>query len=96
MQNSFFVLGVFYLCHGSCVSVDDQSVFLCVSQTQLSIQTSALGRCQDSLKESQEMVRNLEEIVARQREELHLGEMERRKLHNTIQELKVSSDESFL
>lgn len=57
-------------------------------QTQLSIQTSALGRCQDSLKESQEMVRNLEEIVARQREELHLGEMERRKLHNTIQELK--------
>ncbi|XP_056596951.1 kinesin-like protein KIFC1 isoform X2 [Triplophysa dalaica] len=57
-------------------------------QTQLSIQTSALGRCQDSLKENQEMVRNLEEIVAHQREELHFGEMERRKLHNTIQELK--------
>ncbi|XP_065142736.1 kinesin-like protein KIFC1 [Paramisgurnus dabryanus] len=57
-------------------------------QTQLSIQTSALGRCQDSLKESQEMVRNLEETVTRQREELHFGEMERRKLHNTIQELK--------
>ncbi|XP_051526610.1 carboxy-terminal kinesin 2-like isoform X1 [Myxocyprinus asiaticus] len=57
-------------------------------QTQLSIQTSALGRCQDSLKESQEIVRKLEETVARQREELHFGEMERRKLHNTIQELK--------
>ncbi|KAA0710064.1 Carboxy-terminal kinesin 2 XCTK2 [Triplophysa tibetana] len=57
-------------------------------QTQLSIQTSALGRSQDSLKENQDMVRNLEEIVAHQREELHFGEMERRKLHNTIQELK--------
>uniref|UniRef100_A0A8C1D573 Kinesin-like protein n=1 Tax=Cyprinus carpio carpio TaxID=630221 RepID=A0A8C1D573_CYPCA len=57
-------------------------------QTQLAIQTSALGRCQDSLKESQELARNLEETVAHQREELHLGEMERRKLHNTIQELK--------
>uniref|UniRef100_A0A8C1V9Y4 Kinesin-like protein n=1 Tax=Cyprinus carpio TaxID=7962 RepID=A0A8C1V9Y4_CYPCA len=49
---------------------------------------STLRQCQDSLKESQELVRNLEETVARQREELHLGEMERRKLHNTIQELK--------
>uniref|UniRef100_A0A8C2I165 Kinesin-like protein n=2 Tax=Cyprinus carpio TaxID=7962 RepID=A0A8C2I165_CYPCA len=57
-------------------------------KTQLAIQTSALGRCQDSLKESQELARNLEETVAHQREELHLGEMERRKLHNTIQELK--------
>ncbi|TRY76071.1 hypothetical protein DNTS_012286 [Danionella cerebrum] len=57
-------------------------------QTQLSIQTSGLSRCQDSLKESQEMVQNLEETVAHQREDLHLGEMERRKLHNTIQELK--------
>uniref|UniRef100_A0A672KHP2 Kinesin motor domain-containing protein n=1 Tax=Sinocyclocheilus grahami TaxID=75366 RepID=A0A672KHP2_SINGR len=57
-------------------------------QTQLAIQTSALGRCQDSLKESQELARNLEETVAHQREELHLGEMERRKLHNAIQELK--------
>ncbi|XP_073678240.1 kinesin-like protein KIFC1 [Garra rufa] len=57
-------------------------------QTQLAIQTSALRQCQSSLKESQELVRNLEETVANQREELHLGEMERRKLHNTIQELK--------
>uniref|UniRef100_A0A8C1D5A8 Kinesin-like protein n=1 Tax=Cyprinus carpio carpio TaxID=630221 RepID=A0A8C1D5A8_CYPCA len=57
-------------------------------QTQLAIQSSTLRQCQDSLKESQELVRNLEETVARQREELHLGEMERRKLHNTIQELK--------
>ncbi|KAI2653173.1 Carboxy-terminal kinesin 2 [Labeo rohita] len=57
-------------------------------QTQLAIQTSALRQCQSSLMESQELVRNLEETVARQKEELHLGEMERRKLHNTIQELK--------
>ncbi|TRY94785.1 hypothetical protein DNTS_035658 [Danionella cerebrum] len=64
---------------------------LCNVQTQLSIQTSALSRCQDSLKESQEMVQNLEETVAHQREDLHLGEMERRKLHNTIQELKATS-----
>ncbi|XP_016313077.1 carboxy-terminal kinesin 2-like [Sinocyclocheilus anshuiensis] len=61
---------------------------LCNIQTQLAIQTSALGRCQDHLKESQELAGNLEETVAHQREELHLGEMERRKLHNAIQELK--------
>ncbi|KAL6461117.1 hypothetical protein MHYP_G00310830 [Metynnis hypsauchen] len=57
-------------------------------QSQLSVQTSALGRCQDSLRESQETVKNLEQMVAQQQDDLHYGEMERRKLHNTIQELK--------
>ncbi|XP_076865679.1 kinesin-like protein KIFC1 isoform X2 [Brachyhypopomus gauderio] len=57
-------------------------------QSQLSIQTSALSRCQDSLQESRERVKSLEETMAHQQDELHYGEMERRKLHNTIQELK--------
>ncbi|KAI4898295.1 hypothetical protein NFI96_033501 [Prochilodus magdalenae] len=56
--------------------------------SQLSIQTSALGRCQDSLRDSQETVKSLEQTVARQQDDLHYAEMERRKLHNTIQELK--------
>ncbi|XP_053476620.1 carboxy-terminal kinesin 2-like isoform X1 [Ictalurus furcatus] len=57
-------------------------------QSQLSIQTSALAHCQDSLRVSQDTVKSLQELVARQQDELHCGEMERRKLHNTIQELK--------
>ncbi|XP_036371882.1 kinesin-like protein KIFC1 isoform X1 [Megalops cyprinoides] len=57
-------------------------------QTQLTVQGSVLSRCQTSLRETQETVRALEEKVAQQAEELHHGEMERRKLHNTIQELK--------
>ncbi|MCJ8730829.1 hypothetical protein PDJAM_G00188850 [Pangasius djambal] len=55
---------------------------------QVSIQTSALAHCQDSLRVCQDMVKSLQELVARQQDELHCGEMERRKLHNTIQELK--------
>ncbi|KPP56438.1 hypothetical protein Z043_125942, partial [Scleropages formosus] len=57
-------------------------------QTQLAVQGSILSRCQASLNEAQDMVRNLEEKVSHQSEELYRGEMERRKLHNTIQELK--------
>ncbi|XP_053476626.1 carboxy-terminal kinesin 2-like isoform X2 [Ictalurus furcatus] len=57
-------------------------------QSQLSIQTSALAHCEDSLRVSQDTVKSLQELVARQQDELHYGEMERRKLHNTIQELK--------
>uniref|UniRef100_A0A8C7P1A7 Kinesin-like protein n=1 Tax=Oncorhynchus mykiss TaxID=8022 RepID=A0A8C7P1A7_ONCMY len=41
-----------------------------------------------TLRETQDTVRNLEETVARQTDEIHCGEMERRELHNTIQELK--------
>ncbi|XP_041931652.1 kinesin-like protein KIFC1 isoform X3 [Alosa sapidissima] len=64
-------------------------------QSHLSMKSSALEqtqdtlhKTQDTLNETQEKVRELEEKVARQKEELHCGEMERRKLHNTIQELK--------
>ncbi|XP_035651171.1 kinesin-like protein KIFC1 isoform X1 [Oncorhynchus keta] len=57
-------------------------------QTQLSVQSSTLSRCQTTLRETQDTVRNLEETVARQTDEIHCGEMERRELHNTIQELK--------
>ncbi|XP_072531610.1 kinesin-like protein KIFC1 isoform X3 [Salminus brasiliensis] len=57
-------------------------------QSQLSVQISALDHCQNSLQESQKTVSSLEQTIARQQDELHYGEMERRKLHNTIQELK--------
>ncbi|KAB5581963.1 hypothetical protein PHYPO_G00181660 [Pangasianodon hypophthalmus] len=67
---------------------DDLTTEICNIQGQLSIQTSALAHCQDSLRACQDMVKSLQELVARQQDELHFGEMERRKLHNTIQELK--------
>ncbi|KAG5843034.1 hypothetical protein ANANG_G00184210 [Anguilla anguilla] len=57
-------------------------------QTQLSVQSSTLSRCQVCLKEAQETVQALQEKVAAQSEEIHAGEMQRRQLHNTIQELK--------
>ncbi|XP_041759076.2 LOW QUALITY PROTEIN: carboxy-terminal kinesin 2 [Coregonus clupeaformis] len=57
-------------------------------KTQLSVQASTLSRCQTTLRETQDVVRNLEETVARQTDEIHCGEMERRGLHNAIQELK--------
>ncbi|XP_042561331.1 kinesin-like protein KIFC1 isoform X2 [Clupea harengus] len=57
-------------------------------QSRLSMQTSTLTHTQDTLHETQEKVRGLEENLALQRENLHNGEMERRRLHNTIQELK--------
>lgn len=60
-------------------------------KNQLSVQTSALAHCQDNLRMCQDMIKSLQEVVDRQKDELHCGEMERRKLHNTIQELKVSS-----
>ncbi|CAB1320978.1 unnamed protein product [Coregonus sp. 'balchen'] len=58
-------------------------------KTQLSVQASTLSRCQTTLRETQDVVRNLEETVARQTDEIHCGEMERRGLHNAIQELKA-------
>ncbi|XP_066537494.1 kinesin-like protein KIFC1 [Hoplias malabaricus] len=67
---------------------DDLETELHNVQSKLSIQTSALGRCQESLRESQETVNSLSQTVARKQDELHCAEMERRKLHNTIQELK--------
>ncbi|KAK2852919.1 hypothetical protein Q7C36_008120 [Tachysurus vachellii] len=67
---------------------DDMTTEICNIQSQLSVQTSALAHCQDELRMCQDMVKSLQELVARQQDELHCGEMERRKLHNTIQELK--------
>lgn len=56
---------------------------------KLSTQESTLARLQATLKETEEEVSSLKEMVAEQKDELHAGEMERRRLHNTIQELKV-------
>ncbi|KAK3573696.1 hypothetical protein QTP86_032056 [Hemibagrus guttatus] len=73
---------------------DDMTTEICNIQAchcptnQLSVQTSALAHCQDNLRMCQDMIKSLQEVVARQKDELHCGEMERRKLHNTIQELK--------
>lgn len=58
-------------------------------QVTLSVQESTLNRVQGSLRDAQEEIRSLRELVARQEDELHAGEMERRRLHNTVQELKV-------
>lgn len=58
-------------------------------QVTLSVQESTLTRVQGTLRDAQEEVRSLRELVAQQRDELHAGEMERRQLHNTVQELKV-------
>ncbi|XP_010899743.3 kinesin-like protein KIFC1 [Esox lucius] len=57
-------------------------------QTQISLQTSTLSDCRATLRETQDKVTDLEATVARQLDEIHCGEMERRRLHNTIQELK--------
>lgn len=57
-------------------------------QTQFSVQGSTLSRCQTSLRETEARVLTLEETVTRQTSDLHAGEMERRRLHNEIQELK--------
>ncbi|KAL0962367.1 hypothetical protein UPYG_G00339170 [Umbra pygmaea] len=57
-------------------------------QTQFSLQGSSLSDCRASLNEAKDRVTSLEGTVARQLDEIHCGEMERRRLHNTIQELK--------
>lgn len=55
----------------------------------LSVQESTLNRVQASLRDAQEDIRSLRELLAQQEDQLHAGEMERRRLHNTVQELKV-------
>uniref|UniRef100_A0A669CYH2 Kinesin-like protein n=1 Tax=Oreochromis niloticus TaxID=8128 RepID=A0A669CYH2_ORENI len=55
---------------------------------KLSVQESTLARVQANLRDSEEEVRSLKETVAQQKDEIYAGEMERRRLHNTIQELK--------
>lgn len=59
-------------------------------QVKLSVQDSTLARLQGALRETEEQVCSLRDTVAQQRDDLHAGEMERRRLHNTIQELKVN------
>lgn len=55
---------------------------------KLSVQESTLSRLQLTLRDAEEEVRSLGETVVQQKGELHAGEMERRQLHNSIQELK--------
>lgn len=64
---------------------------LCCLQMKLSVQESTLARLQTTLRDTEEEVRSLKDTVAQQKDEIHAGEMERRRLHNTIQELKASS-----
>lgn len=59
---------------------------------KLSVQESTLARLQGTLGDTEEEVRSLKETVALQKDALHAGEMERRRLHNAIQELKVSDN----
>lgn len=61
----------------------------------LSLQESTLTRVQGTLRDAQEEIRSLRELVAQQKDELHAGEMERRRLHNTVQELKVGRPSGF-
>uniref|UniRef100_A0A7N6BSS9 Kinesin-like protein n=1 Tax=Anabas testudineus TaxID=64144 RepID=A0A7N6BSS9_ANATE len=58
-------------------------------ETELqTLKESTLARLQATLRDTEEDVRSLKGTVAEQKDELHAGEMERRRLHNTIQELK--------
>ncbi|XP_071767222.1 kinesin-like protein KIFC1 [Centroberyx gerrardi] len=67
---------------------DSQEIELQTFKMKLSVQESTLARLQTTLRDLEEEVRSLKETVAHQKDELHAGEMERRRLHNTIQELK--------
>uniref|UniRef100_A0A665V726 Kinesin motor domain-containing protein n=1 Tax=Echeneis naucrates TaxID=173247 RepID=A0A665V726_ECHNA len=69
---------------------DSQETELQTLKMKLSVQESTLARVQATLRDTEEEVRCLKETVAQQNDDLHAGEMERRRLHNTIQELKVS------
>uniref|UniRef100_A0A3B3VFI5 Kinesin family member C1 n=1 Tax=Poecilia latipinna TaxID=48699 RepID=A0A3B3VFI5_9TELE len=59
---------------------------------KLSVQESTMTRLQANLRDREEEISSLKETVAEQRDELHAGEMERRRLHNTIQELKFQGN----
>ncbi|XP_041823354.1 kinesin-like protein KIFC1 [Melanotaenia boesemani] len=67
---------------------DSQETELQTLKMKMSVQESAMARLQTTLRDTEEEVRSLKDTVAQQRDELHMGEMERRRLHNTIQELK--------
>nr|XP_020474184.1 kinesin-like protein KIFC1 [Monopterus albus] len=55
---------------------------------KVSMQESTLAHLHVSLREKEEQICSLQATVVQQKDELHAGEMERRQLHNTIQELK--------
>uniref|UniRef100_A0A8C9XBV6 Kinesin-like protein n=1 Tax=Sander lucioperca TaxID=283035 RepID=A0A8C9XBV6_SANLU len=67
---------------------DSQETELQTLKMKLSVQESALARLQTTLTNTEEEVSRLKDTVVQQKDELHAGEMERRRLHNTIQELK--------
>ncbi|XP_033831714.1 kinesin-like protein KIFC1 [Periophthalmus magnuspinnatus] len=67
---------------------DSQEVELQTLKMKLSVQDSSLARLQQTLRDTEEEVQSLKETVSQQKDELYSGEMERRKLHNAIQELK--------
>lgn len=74
---------------------DSQGLQLQTLKAQLSVQEASVERLEASLQQRLEEVRLLQEEVrvqqetlGRREDELHAGEMERRRLHNTIQELK--------
>ncbi|KAL6099355.1 kifc1 [Pungitius sinensis] len=67
---------------------DSQETELQTLKMKLSVQESAMARLQAAFRDSEEEVRSLKDTVVQQKDELHAGEMERRQLHNTIQELK--------
>ncbi|XP_040045374.2 kinesin-like protein KIFC1 [Gasterosteus aculeatus] len=67
---------------------DSQETELQTLKMKLSVQESTMARLQAALRDSEEEVRSLKDTVVQQKDELHAGEMERRQLHNAIQELK--------
>ncbi|XP_054462025.1 kinesin-like protein KIFC1 [Anoplopoma fimbria] len=67
---------------------DSQETELQTLKMKLSVQETTLSRLQLTLRDTEEEVCSLKDTVVRQEDELHAGEMERRRLHNTIQELK--------
>ncbi|KAG7258056.1 hypothetical protein CRUP_026694 [Coryphaenoides rupestris] len=77
---------------------DSQGLQLQTLKVQLSVQESSVELLQASLQQREEEVRLLQEelrllqeTLGRREDELHAGEMERRRLHNTIQELKMQA-----
>ncbi|KAI9536181.1 hypothetical protein NQZ68_036279 [Dissostichus eleginoides] len=67
---------------------DSQETELQTLKVMLSVQESTLSHLQLTLRDAEEEVRSLGDTVVQQKDELHAGEMERRRLHNAIQELK--------
>lgn len=57
-------------------------------KVKVSVQETSLVHLRQTLGDREEEVRSLKETLSQQKDELYAGEMERRKLHNTIQELK--------